>query len=390
MRRLSEVSAAVLLAVQLALAQNALAAGGAPDIDPQPLDPRHSGQFAKLAGGLMTVGLIAAALGFLISLGGMALAGHSHNVHLDRFHTGASLTLIGTVGFGAANRLLDVGVGDRRGVLMGRRTLRIAVPLIATAVLLVAAPAAAANPVGDLWDWGTGLLGDAAGGVAAGGIRALTSWVADGAAWLVSQCFEALATTSDPRPGEAWFEETYRADDRGRCRACRLPDARPPPGAPAAGRTHARARVLAAVPGSVLLTRAAVAVRAHAARCDRPDEPLADPRERRRHRRVRVEDGGRLSRPRRARARSSCSCLRRRGDLRSRPLDRAARARGTRLHAARVLPADGRADDLARFGGRHPPPDPPPRRGDPVEGRDRRRRRDGRGGGAGVGHRRPL
>ncbi len=68
-------------------------------------------------------------------------------------------------------------------------------------MLLVAAPAAAANPVGDLWDWGTGLLGDAAGGVAADGIRALTSWVADGAGWLVTRCFDALAATSDPRPG---------------------------------------------------------------------------------------------------------------------------------------------------------------------------------------------
>ncbi len=109
MRHLREVGAAVL-AVQLTLVQVAAAA---PTITPNRSIP-GTGQFAKLAGGLMTVGLIAAALGFLISLGGMALAGHSHNVHLrDRFRTGAGLSLIGTVGFGAANRLLtwafDIG-----------------------------------------------------------------------------------------------------------------------------------------------------------------------------------------------------------------------------------------------------------------------------------------
>lgn len=106
MRRLIEVSAA-MSAASLVLAQNALAAGGAPNITPNRSIP-GTAEFAKLAGGMMTLGLIAAALGFLISLGGMGLAGHSHNVHLrDRFKTGAMLSMIGTVGFGAANRLLD-------------------------------------------------------------------------------------------------------------------------------------------------------------------------------------------------------------------------------------------------------------------------------------------
>lgn len=73
-------------------------------------------QLTRLAGGFMTVGLLAASLGLLISLAGMGLAGHAHNIHLrDRFKTGAGLSLLGTAGFGAANRILDwaysVGVG---------------------------------------------------------------------------------------------------------------------------------------------------------------------------------------------------------------------------------------------------------------------------------------
>ena len=73
-------------------------------------------ELEKLAGGLMTLGLIGGALGFFISLGGLGIAGHSHNVHLrDRFKTGAGISLIGTVAFGAANRLLawawNIGAG---------------------------------------------------------------------------------------------------------------------------------------------------------------------------------------------------------------------------------------------------------------------------------------
>ena len=89
------------------LASAAYAAAAPPTISPNKSIP-GTAEFAKLAGGMMTVGLIAAALGFLLSVGGMGLAGHSHNVHLrDRFKTGAGLSLIGTVAFGAANRLLE-------------------------------------------------------------------------------------------------------------------------------------------------------------------------------------------------------------------------------------------------------------------------------------------
>ncbi len=87
----------------------------APTISPNSSIP-GTAEFAKLAGGMMTVGLIAAALGFLISVSGMGLASHSHNVHLrDRFKTGAGISLLGTVAFGAANVLLawawSVGAG---------------------------------------------------------------------------------------------------------------------------------------------------------------------------------------------------------------------------------------------------------------------------------------
>lgn len=87
----------------------------APDVTPNRSIP-GTGQLQQLAGGLMTVGLIAAAIGLVISLGGLAIAGHTHNVHLrERFKHGAGLSLLGTIGFGAANRLMDwawgIGVG---------------------------------------------------------------------------------------------------------------------------------------------------------------------------------------------------------------------------------------------------------------------------------------
>jgi hypothetical protein len=97
------------------LAASATARADAPTIAPNNSIP-GTAEFAKLAGGMMTVGLIAAALGFLVALGGMGLAGHSQNVHLrERFKTGAGVSLLGTVAFGAANRLLawawNIGAG---------------------------------------------------------------------------------------------------------------------------------------------------------------------------------------------------------------------------------------------------------------------------------------
>jgi hypothetical protein len=137
---------------------------------------------------------------------------------------------------------------------------RLAIVALVVVVMLVSVPAAQANPAGDLWGWGTGLFGDAARSVAGDGIRALTSWVADGAGWLAERCFEAMSATSDPRPGEGWFSDAYQ-------RMALIGMAMSAP-CLVLGVTQAMlhqdgrllARVVAAVPGSVLLTFAAIAV----------------------------------------------------------------------------------------------------------------------------------
>lgn len=96
---------ALAIALDLVHATAALAARR--DIRPNASIP-GTDALARIAGGFMTVGLIAATLGLLISLAGVGLAGHAHNIHLrDRFKTGVFLSLLGTCGFGAANRILD-------------------------------------------------------------------------------------------------------------------------------------------------------------------------------------------------------------------------------------------------------------------------------------------
>lgn len=106
MARIQAVGSAVLVALLVA-APSASAASARREIRPNGSIP-GTDQFAQLAGGFMTIGLLAASLGLLISLAGMGLAGHAHNIHLrDRFKTGAGLSLLGTAGFGAANRILD-------------------------------------------------------------------------------------------------------------------------------------------------------------------------------------------------------------------------------------------------------------------------------------------
>ena len=74
---------------------------------------------------------------------------------------------------------------------------------------LVVVPAASANPLGDVWVWTTDELGGIVSGAAGDGLRALTSWVADGAGWLAGRCFSAMSQTADPRPQEAWFSQAY-------------------------------------------------------------------------------------------------------------------------------------------------------------------------------------
>ena len=124
------------------------ARAAAPTISPNNSIP-GTAEFEKLAGGMMTVGLIAAALGFLISISGMGLARHSHNVHLrDRFKTGAGISLLGTVAFGAANRPARLGVEHRQrdsdaARIAARRVVVVALVVVA---MLVVGPGGAGEP----------------------------------------------------------------------------------------------------------------------------------------------------------------------------------------------------------------------------------------------------
>ena len=64
---------------------------------------------------------------------------------------------------------------------------------------------ASANPI----DWAGSEIGGVISGVAGDGVRAVTQWAADGAAWLVMRCFDAMSQTTDPRVSSAWFAESY-------------------------------------------------------------------------------------------------------------------------------------------------------------------------------------
>ena len=78
--------------------------------------------------------------------------------------------------------------------------------LTATVLAALCAPSvAAADPI----SWATGEISDALSGVAGDGVRAMTQWAADGAAWLVTRCFDAMAQTSDPRLSSDWFTASY-------------------------------------------------------------------------------------------------------------------------------------------------------------------------------------
>ena len=60
----------------------------------------------------MTVSLGGAGVDLAISLSGLALAGHTRNIHLrERVKTGVILSLLATVGFGVANRLFAWAFG---------------------------------------------------------------------------------------------------------------------------------------------------------------------------------------------------------------------------------------------------------------------------------------
>lgn len=149
-------------------------------------------------------------------------------------------------------------MGYRRRLLSARAALVVAAVGLFVPAVAQAVPIPGLTPGVD--DLVGGVVGDVAGDVAGFGIRALTSWVADGAGWLVEQAFVALLETSDPTPEAAWFEASYRrlavfgmllagpALVLGLLQALIRQD------------TRLMGRVIAALPVSVLLTGAAVAV----------------------------------------------------------------------------------------------------------------------------------
>jgi hypothetical protein len=113
---------------------------------------------------------------------------------------------------------------------------------------------------GDALSWAWDTAAGAVNGVAGDALRAFTAWVAAGAGWLLEHCFMALAATTDPRPGEGWFQTAYLhmamigAAFAMPCLMLGIIQALLRQDAALLG------RVIAAVPGSVLLTVAAVAV----------------------------------------------------------------------------------------------------------------------------------
>ncbi|MEZ5098682.1 MAG: hypothetical protein R3C15_02520 [Thermoleophilia bacterium] len=152
-----------------------------------------TGQLQQLAGGLMTVGLIAAAIGRVISLGA-AVAGHTHNVHLrERFKHGAGLSA-------RHDRLWRSQPADGLGV-GHRRRLRAGVPRCSLGLLVALAGATVASagliPITPLPSPGD-VIDDVASDLAGWGGQLMAEWVAQGAGWLVenARCGERA---TDPR-----------------------------------------------------------------------------------------------------------------------------------------------------------------------------------------------
>ena len=98
--------------------------------------------------------------------------------------------------------------------MSGRSSTRRVTTLLATFALpLVLAESASAgipNPVdvpGAIWDGATGVVSDAAGGIAQSSVEALTKWAASGAGWVAERAFAAL--NQNPHVDAAWFSASY-------------------------------------------------------------------------------------------------------------------------------------------------------------------------------------
>jgi hypothetical protein len=87
-----------------------------PKIEPNRSVPGVT-KLTELAGGLSTLVVVGAAVGFLLGLGLMALAGSAQNVHLrERAKSGTGWALMVAVLAAGANRLLDWAWGIGTGL----------------------------------------------------------------------------------------------------------------------------------------------------------------------------------------------------------------------------------------------------------------------------------
>ena len=103
-------------ALAVSLAEPGGASAGVPKIEPNRSVPGVT-ELTQLAGGLSTMVAICAAIGFLLGLALMAVAGSAQNVHLrERAKSGAGWALVVAVLAAGANRLLDWAWGIGTGI----------------------------------------------------------------------------------------------------------------------------------------------------------------------------------------------------------------------------------------------------------------------------------
>ena len=98
-----------------------LAAGDQASADVPTIQPNRSvpgvAKLTELAGGLSTLVVVGASIGFLLGLGLMAVAGSAQNVHLrERAKSGTGWALMVAVLAAGANRLLDWAWGIGTGL----------------------------------------------------------------------------------------------------------------------------------------------------------------------------------------------------------------------------------------------------------------------------------